>query len=98
TPQNTDVSSHARPVTTSHCSPFRSFVPVLSYGNHLYFHELVPIQNGSRYYDNTTIKTTGNKTEPIEPLGDGNRALPIFIVAVKETLTELSLFFSRRAY
>ncbi|KAG1792443.1 uncharacterized protein HD556DRAFT_1379565 [Suillus plorans] len=37
--------------------------------------------------------------EPIEPLGDGNRALgPILIVAVKQTLTKLSLFFSRRTY
>lgn len=36
--------------------------------------------------------------EPIKPLGDGNRALPILIVVMKQTLTKLSLFFSRRTY
>ncbi|KAG2056719.1 hypothetical protein BDR06DRAFT_952359 [Suillus hirtellus] len=56
TPYNTDASSH--PVTTSHCSSF-----VLSFQCYMattcIFHELVPIQNGSRYHDNTTIKTNG---------------------------------------
>ncbi|KAG2052714.1 hypothetical protein BDR06DRAFT_505126 [Suillus hirtellus] len=36
--------------------------------------------------------------EPIEPLGDGNRASILIVAAVKQTLTKLSLFLSRRTY